>query len=157
MPSDQAIRRAAVGVAVFDAGWPVPDLHLVDPQADSMHALTTALADLDAIPPGERPVEAAVGLRLLLVHVLAPALVNGAGATDPVGDVREHALYIASHVPGTSPDETLTAATGAVREWLQWPEVQHVVRTVAEDLERERALPGRALTQRIRRLLVSQS
>ncbi len=149
MASDQAIQRAAVAVAVFDAGWPVPDLQLVDgPAPDPKASLGKALVDLEAMPAGERPVEAAVGLRLLLVHELAPALLRGS-PRDLNSDVSAHALYIASHVPGASPPERLAAAAAAVCHWLESPVIQDAIRALADDLERERELTGAVAAQHL--------
>src|SRR5262245_57032253 len=152
--SDQAIQRVAVAVAVFDAGWPVPDLHLFDGDpGDAKASLGRSLVNLETLPAAERPTEAAVGLRLLLVYLLAPAVVRGSPDASVAGDIREQALYIASYVPGTSPAATLEQATGEVREWLESPAVVAVVRTVADELERTRTLPGADVEARIRSLL----
>lgn len=160
MASDQAIQRAAVAVAMFDTGWPVPDLQLADHgRADVAGPLDVslgrALLDLEAIPAGEQAVEAAVGLRILLVYVWAPAVLREAPAKGPMDDVQEHAMYIASHVTGAAPEETTRAATEAVRGWLGAPTVQRVIKRVADDLEDRRVMSGEVVEQRIRELLPS--
>src|SRR5262245_27745288 len=135
MMSNHAIQRAAIAVAMFDAGWPVPDLQLVDREADDARGwLGKALVDLERVPLEERPAEAAVGLRLLLVYVLAPARLRGLPDAGLEGDVLDSALYVASYLPGATPAATLAATIDAVGAWLASPIVQDAVRVVAEDL-----------------------
>src|SRR5687768_11596207 len=157
-PSEQALQRAAVAVAIFDAGWAVPDLWLVEGDVSNApeslrSVLGKALADFETVPADTRAVEAAVGLRLLLVYVLAPALIRGLPAGELSAEVLEHGLYIASYVPGVSPEETLRDATDTVRTWLESATVRSVVLAVAGELDRRRTFSGEAISQFIGELL----
>ena len=146
-----------MAVAVFDAGWPVPDMQLLEDLSDELSPLRAmigkALADLDSIPAESRPCEAATGLRLLVAFVLAPGVLGGAPNTELSGEAHQYGMYIASYVPGVAPAETLREATEAVRAWFRAPTVQGVIRGVAEERERRRVVSGPEIVQFIHRLL----
>jgi hypothetical protein len=149
--SDRAIQQATLAVAVFDAGWPAPDLELLDDLSDELSPIRAtigkALADLDAVPATSRPTEAVVGLRMLVAFALSPHILGGRLNSQLSSETEEYGLYVASYVPGVAPVETLREALEAVRTWLGWPAVQGIIRTVAEALEQRQILSGEETTQ----------
>jgi len=154
---ERAIQQATLAVAVFDAGWSVPDMQLLEDLSDEISPVRAtigkALADLDSVPVDARPSEAATGLRMLVAFILAPGILGGAPNTDLSDEAREYGLYIASYVPGVPPAETLGETLDVVRTWLEAPTVQSVIRGVAEELEQRGAMLGSELAQSMYRRL----